>query len=155
MARPLRFVALWLGVTIGLTVAGVGSFRASSLAQTPGWETLYEEPTFYGGGVEVDFRSGIFARFGGSRYKKIGERALSLEEDAELRGEWGALRAGYRPGVAGELDFFEDNVGLRRFTQSAEAAGYFAFAAGFCDTLNGDARTIFVTAPLLRHWVQT
>jgi hypothetical protein len=35
--------------------------------------------TFYGGGVEVDFRSGIFARFGGSRYKKIGERALSLD----------------------------------------------------------------------------
>lgn len=52
------------------------------------------------------------------------ERALSLAEDAELRGEWAALRAGYRPGVAGELDFFEDNLGLRRFTQSAEAAGY-------------------------------
>src|SRR3990172_3077216 len=39
----------------------------------------------------------------------------------------------------------------------AESVNYLAFAlaAGFCDTLNGAARTTFVTAPLLRHLVQT
>lgn len=52
------------------------------------------------------------------------ERALSLGEDAELRGEWAALRAGYRPGFAGELGWFEDDEGLRRITQSAEAGAY-------------------------------
>jgi hypothetical protein len=35
-----------------------------------------------------------------------------------------ALRAGYRPALAGELGWFEDDEGLRRITQSAEAAGY-------------------------------
>jgi tetratricopeptide (TPR) repeat protein len=52
------------------------------------------------------------------------ERALSLEEDAELRGEWTALRAGYRPSFAGEIGWFEDDEGLRRITQSAEAGGW-------------------------------
>jgi len=43
MARPFSMAGLGLALAIGLAVFGVGSFRASGLAEGPGWVTLYEE----------------------------------------------------------------------------------------------------------------